>query len=83
MNNFNKKIRNLQMELEGLEKELDRMEKGEEEIEVGVISVKDGKLKIELLMNPDAFTAEDLEHLGKIVNDFHELLFKIQERSGE
>ena len=77
MNEINEKINAIDMKLEELD---ERKRQREESVNIGMISVLDGMVHIELLMDKDLFEEEDMEGLKDIANKLQNMLLKIQDK---
>ena len=77
MNELNEKINAIDMKLEELD---ERKRKREESVNIGMISVLDGMVHIELLMDKDLFEEEDMKELKDVANKLQNMLLKIQDK---
>lgn len=77
MNELNEKINAIDMKLEELD---ERKRQREESVNIGMISVLDGMVHIELLMDKDLFEEEDMEELKDVANKLQNILLKIQDK---
>lgn len=77
MNELNEKINAIDMKLEELD---ERKRQREESVNIGMISVLDGMVHIELLMDKDLFEEEDIEELKEVANKLQNILLKIQDK---
>lgn len=77
MNEINEKINAIDMKLEELD---ERKRQREESVNIGMISVLDGMVHIELLMDKDLFEEEDMEELKEVANKLQNILLKIQDK---
>lgn len=77
MNELNEKINAIDMKLEELD---ERKRQREESVNIGMISVLDGMVHIELLMDKDLFEEEDMEELKEVANKLQNILLKIQDK---
>lgn len=77
MNEINEKINAIDMKLEELD---ERKRQREESVNIGMISVLDGMVHIELLMDKDLFEEEDMEELKDVANKLQNILLKIQDK---
>ena len=77
MNEINEKINAIDMKLEELD---ERKRQREESVNIGMISVLDGMVHIELLMDKDLFEEENMEELKEVANKLQNILLKIQDK---
>lgn len=77
MNELNVKINEIDMKLEELD---ERKRQREESVNIGMISVLDGMVHIELLIDKDLFEEEDTKELKEVANKLQNILLKIQDK---
>ena len=77
MNEINEKINAIDMKLEGLD---ERRRQREERTDIGVISILEGTVYLEIMINKDLFEEEDIEELGEVANKLQNILLKIQDK---
>lgn len=84
MNELEKKIQDLTNQIKVIDQKVERIEQNkkerENEIPLGMISIVDGNIKMELLLDEKLFDEEDMEELEKIAVDMQNLILKVQER---
>lgn len=84
MNELEKKIQDLANQIKVIDQKVERIEQNkkerESEIPLGMISIVDGNIKMELLLDEELFNEEDMKELEKIAVDMQNLILKIQER---
>lgn len=81
---LNDKMNELENKIKELDKKIAevqyREKEREESIPFGLISIVDDNLRLELLMNQDLFSEEDIQELTNIVNQLQKLVIKISQR---
>lgn len=84
MNELEKKIQDLANQIKVIDQKVEKIEKNkkerEEGIPLGMISIVDGNIKMELLLDEKLFDEEDMKELEKIAVDMQNLILKVQER---
>lgn len=84
MNELEKKIQDLTNQIKIIDQKVERIEQNkkerENEIPLGMISIVDGNIKMELLLDEKLFDEEDMKELEKIAVDMQNLILKVQER---
>jgi hypothetical protein len=60
-----------------------KIENKQDKVELGLISVTNGKIMIELLLDEKLFNDNDLERLQKIAEDLQLLMLDIEKKIGE
>lgn len=84
MNELEKKIQDLANQIKVIDQKVERIEQNkkerENEIPLGMISIVDGNIKMELLLDENLFNEEDMKELEKIAVDMQNLILKVQER---
>lgn len=84
MNELEKKIQDLTNQIKIIDQKVERIEQNkkerENEIPLGMISIVDGNIKMELLLDEKLFNEEDMKELEKIAVDMQNLILKVQER---
>lgn len=87
MNELEKKIQDLANQIKVIDQKVERIEQNkkerENEIPLGMISIVDGNIKMELLLDENLFDEENMKELEKIAIDMQNLILKIQERIGD
>ena len=86
MEKYNEQLARINEQIEKLNKELDEIQENlienvdENKLDIGLISIVEGNLKLELLMDSELFNEEDINELTEIANNLQLLIMKIAER---
>lgn len=84
MEKYNNQLEKINKQIEELNKELDAIQanliENQDRQDLGLISIVEGNLKIELLIDKDLFNEEDINELTEIANQLQLLIIKVAER---
>ena len=84
MEKYNNQLEKINKQIEELNKELDAIQanliENQNKQDLGLISIVEGNLKIELLIDKDFFKEEDINELTEIANQLQLLIIKVAER---
>lgn len=86
MEKYNEQLARINEQIEKLNKELDEIQENlienvdENKLDIGLISIVEGNLKLELLMDSELFNEEDIKELTEIANNLQLLIMKVAER---
>ena len=80
-------MENLQRQIDEIVKRVNaidnKIENKQDKAELGLISIANGKIMIELLLDEKLFNDNDLERLQKIAEDLQLLMLDIEKKIGE
>ena len=84
MEKYNNQLEKINKQIEELNKELDAIQanliENQNKQDLGLISIVEGNLKIELLIDKDLFNEDDINELTEIANRLQLLIIKVAER---
>lgn len=82
-----KQIKEINDKIEELDKKIEETEKNrkerEEETKLGLISIRNGYIHLELLLDNELFNEKQLEQLKDIANKLQLVMLEVQEKIGE
>lgn len=83
MENLQKQINEIVDKINAINSKMENLEKGKEDedrIDLGAISIVDGKVRLELLLDQSLFDEEDMKKLQKIAEDLQLLMLEIEKK---
>ena len=84
MNELEKKMQELTNKIHAIDNKLEQLDERkkqrEEKTDIGVISVLEGMVHVELMLDKDLFEEEDMEELKDVANKLQKILLKIQDK---
>ena len=73
-------MENLQRQIDEILKRMDALDNKENKVELGTISIVNGNIKLELLLDEKLFDDNDLGRLQKIAEDLQLLMLDIEKK---
>ena len=87
MNELEKKMQELSDKIHAIDDRLEQLDERkkqrEDRADIGVISILEGMVHVELMLDKDLFEEEDMEELKDVANKLQKILLKIQDRMEE
>lgn len=81
---LDKQIQDMTNKINAIGEKLERIENNkkerEQETPLGMISIVDGNIKLELLLDEKLFDEENIKELERIATDIQKLVLKIQDK---
>ena len=81
---LNKQIQDITNKINAIDKKLEEIETNKKEREnetpLGLISIVDGNIKLELLLDENLFDEENIKELERIATDIQKLVLQIQDK---